>query len=362
MAQLLRDFVKVENDFTIIPNEILRNKEMKSSTKNILLTMFSLPPNWDFSIAGISTCVKEGRDNVQKALVELEKIGYITRKRERKPNGTLGVMIYTIHQFPVSEDKNTYKKNFSGNQHTENPKQVKPILDSKAQLRTDNKLNTDCSNTDNYNMDNKLNDIDSLRTKNSFSNEKDNSQETWESNNSRTEEYESHISMSLGVKQKAKETPLKDMPTRAKEIADKLVDRTELSDGVYDCIEYFLEKYKAKNRKEHLPLRNDTLQRVVETMLSSITVPHYENLENKFQTIFYPLVCFMTDWEDRKEVIDRYFDTEFNYIDEDENGKEKKMEVDYSLVHFTHADVITHIMQKCHIGADIEWYESEHVN
>lgn len=200
-------------------------------------------------------------------------------------------------------------------------------------------------------------------TTNSFSNEKDNSQEAWESNNSHIRECESHISMSLGVKQKKiKETPLKDMPTRAKEIADKLVDRTELSDGVYDCIKYFLEKYKAKNRKEHLPLRNDTLQRVVETMLSSITVPHYENLENKFQTIFYPLVCFMSDWEDRKEVIDRYFETEFNYIDEDENGKEKKIEVDYSLVHFTYADVITHIMQKCHIGADIEWYESEHVN
>lgn len=217
------------------------------------------------------------------------------------------------------------------------------------------------TNNRDYNTENTNRDY-IQETTNSFSNEKDNSQETWESNNSRTEEYESHISMSLGVKQKAKETPLKDMPTRAKEIADKLVDRTELSDGVYDCIEYFLEKYKAKNRKEHLPLRNDTLQRVVETMLSSITVPHYENLENKFQTIFYPLVCFMTDWEDRKEVIDQYFDTEFNYIDEDENGKEKKIEVDYSLVHFAHADVITHIMQKCYIGTDIEWYESEHVN
>ena len=39
MAKLNRDFVRLENDFTIIPNEILRNKEMKSSTKNILLTM-----------------------------------------------------------------------------------------------------------------------------------------------------------------------------------------------------------------------------------------------------------------------------------------------------------------------------------
>lgn len=87
MAKLNRYFVRLENDFTIIPNEILRNKEMKSSTKNILLTMIGLPPEWDFSIAGISACVYEGRETVQKALVELEKLGYITRKRERKENG-----------------------------------------------------------------------------------------------------------------------------------------------------------------------------------------------------------------------------------------------------------------------------------
>lgn len=147
MPKLLRDFVRIENDFTIIPNEILRNKEMKSSTKNILLTMFSLPSTWDFSIAGIASCVFEGRETVQKALVELEKIGYITRKRERRKNGTLGAMIYTIHQFPVSKEQNTYKSNFP-NQHVKNQKQVNQVLDSKTQLRTNDKLNTNNKNTD----------------------------------------------------------------------------------------------------------------------------------------------------------------------------------------------------------------------
>ena len=139
MAKLNRDFVRLENDFTIIPNEILRNKEMKSSTKNILLTMIGLPPEWDFSIAGISACVYEGRETVQKALVELEKLGYITRKRERKENGTFGAMIYTIHQFPVSESENTYKNNFS-NQDVKNHKQVKPKQVSKTQISTYNKI------------------------------------------------------------------------------------------------------------------------------------------------------------------------------------------------------------------------------
>lgn len=137
MAKLNRDFVRLENDFTIIPNEILRNKEMKSSTKNILLTMMGLPPEWDFSIAGISACVYEGRETVQKALVELEKLGYITRKRERKQNGTLGAMIYTIHQFPVSESENTYKNNFS-NQDVKNHKQVNPKQVSKTQISINN--------------------------------------------------------------------------------------------------------------------------------------------------------------------------------------------------------------------------------
>ena len=139
MAKLNRDFVRLENDFTIIPNEILRNKEMKSSTKNILLTMMGLPPEWDFSIAGISACVYEGRETVQKALVELEKLGYITRKRERKENGTLGAMIYTIHQFPVSGSENTYKNNFS-NQDVKNHKQAKPKQVSKTQISTYNKI------------------------------------------------------------------------------------------------------------------------------------------------------------------------------------------------------------------------------
>lgn len=197
-------------------------------------------------------------------------------------------------------------------------------------------------------------DYSSEITPNSFSNEKDNSQETWELHNSHFPEEqknESHISMSLGVKQKqSKEKPLKDMPTRAKEMADNLVDDTELSEGVQECIAYFLEKYKRKNRKEHLPLRNETLQSVVEVMLSSLTVPHDENLENRYQCVFYPLVSEASEWEDRKEVIDKYFDTDF---------REK---CDCSLVHFTQREIITHVMQKCSIGEDVYWFYSESVD
>ena len=216
-------------------------------------------------------------------------------------------------------------------------------VDKKANSLTEN-TNSDYINRD-YNTEN---------TPNSFSKEKDNSKETLELHNSHFPEEqknESRISMSLGVKQKqSKEKPLRDMPTRAKEIADSLVDDKQLSWGVQVCIEYFLGKYKQKNRKEHLPLRNETLQSVVEVMLSSLSVPHDEDLENRYQCVFYPLVSEASEWEDRKEVIDKYFDTDF---------REK---CDYSLVHFTQRDIITHVMQKCYIGEDVYWFYSESVD
>lgn len=127
--------VKIENNFTVIPNEIIRNKDIASSTKNILLTMLSLPRDWNFSISGLVSCVREGAETIRKALVELEKIGYITRTRERKENGTLGGMMYTVYQYPVSKAENTYKKNFAD----QNVK--KPTLEENPQLNKDYKTN-----------------------------------------------------------------------------------------------------------------------------------------------------------------------------------------------------------------------------
>lgn len=206
------------------------------------------------------------------------------------------------------------------------------------------------------------NDIDytTETTDNSFSIEKDNSKETLELYNSPvSEKQERRISMSLGVKQKhPKDIMLKDMPTRAKEMAGSMIDNPELSDGVFQCISYFLEKYKRMNRKEHLPLRNDTLQKVVEVMLSSLTILHDEDIENEYQTVFYPLVCYESDWDDRKGVIDKYFETTFNYFDD----RGRRIYIDYSLTHFVQEKVITHVMQKCYRGSDANWYESEPVN
>ena len=303
---------------------------------------------------------------IERAFSSLRKknlilVGDYSQDRMKRPNW------YTINdkEFDKLIKKITGEDDNSGEQKEEikeTSKDNSNNTNSLSALRQNDCMQSDTP-TDCYNIYNNINntytentnrDYSTKITPNSFSNEKDNSKETLELHNSpvsEKQESESHISMSLGVKQKqSKEKPLRDMPTRVKEMADNLVDDAELSEGVQECIAYFLEKYKRKNRKEHLPLRNETLQSVVEVMLSSLTVPHNEDLDNRYQCVFYPLVSEASEWEDRKEVIDKYFDTDF---------REK---CDYSLVHFTQRDIITHVMQKCSIGEDVYWFYSESVD
>lgn len=171
--------------------------------------------------------------------------------------------------------------------------------------------------------------------------------------NSHSYERGRRISMSLGSRRKQDNSAsLKDMPARAKEMAKEIVCEGEevFVEGVGQCVEYVVGKYREKNQTEHPHLKNETLRKVVETMLSSITILQDGDLENPFNQVFYPLVSYETSWRDRKKVIDKYFDTDF------------REDCDYSLVHFTQGNIITYVMQKCHIGEDMEWFYNEPID
>lgn len=335
-----------------IPERLYLTREFTPNEKFLLIEIYSLTKKKNRECFAnnkhFADFVGLKENTVQKMMLKFENAGYIKRNYEYR-EGTKEIDRRTIkltQKFYDDFINETENADFSADGMENNPdghgiESTDPIEKNPQGdgLKVGDKYNNFKSNNDLSN------------TPNSFSNEKDNSKETLELHNSPVsleQESDSRISMSLGVKQKqAKEKPLKDMLTRVKEIADNIVDDTELSEGIQECIAYFLEKYKRKNRKEHLPLRNETLQSVVEVMLSSLAVPHDEDLENRYQCVFYPLVSEASVWEDRKEVIDKYFDTDF---------REK---CDYSLVHFTQRDIITHVMQKCRIGEDAYWFYSE---
>ena len=111
--------VEKVDGYTIMANYHLRDKRLSLKAKGLLSMIFSLPPDWDMSVEGLAYISLECSETIGKILKELEKAGYITRSRERRPDGTLGGTNYYISQKP----KNGEDIAFS-------PKPKKPILDN----------------------------------------------------------------------------------------------------------------------------------------------------------------------------------------------------------------------------------------
>ena len=156
--------VEKTKDFTVMCNHHLRNVKLSLKAKGLLSLMLSLPEDWDYTTKGLACICRDGVDSIASALKELEKHGYLTRRRVRFDNGRLGDIEYTIHEKPVSQETSEVppKRENPGQANPgqanpgqakpgqEKPGQGKPAQGNPPQLNTD-PLNTDRSNTDGLN-------------------------------------------------------------------------------------------------------------------------------------------------------------------------------------------------------------------
>lgn len=124
--------VHKNENYTVLSNYHFKEKEMSLKAKGLLSLMLSLPDNWDYSVAGLVTLSKDGKDSVNAALKELEKFGYLKRSQAFNENGTFGGYNYEIFEKPDAEKKaekpKTAKpkaeKPFTENPSTGNPQQL----------------------------------------------------------------------------------------------------------------------------------------------------------------------------------------------------------------------------------------------
>lgn len=72
------------NNFTMVSNHVLRNENLSLKAKGLYAYMWSLPDSWDYSVAGLTKVLKEGKSAINEALKELEHEGYLVRTILRK--------------------------------------------------------------------------------------------------------------------------------------------------------------------------------------------------------------------------------------------------------------------------------------
>ena len=56
---------RTQKNFTMISNSILRDKDLSLKDRGLLCTICSLPDKWEFSIAGLSAIIPDGKDAVR---------------------------------------------------------------------------------------------------------------------------------------------------------------------------------------------------------------------------------------------------------------------------------------------------------
>lgn len=102
-------------NFTVMSNYHFKEKEMGLKAKGLLSLMLSLPDSWNYSVSGLVSLSKDGKDGVMSALAELEKFGYLTRKRVQNEKGQFSGVEYHIFEIPQAE------KPISENPISDNP-------------------------------------------------------------------------------------------------------------------------------------------------------------------------------------------------------------------------------------------------
>ena len=110
-------------DYTIMANHHLRNKELSLKAKGLQSLMLSLPEDWDYTLKGLAAICGDGVDSISSALKELEKAGYVIRKRVRNERGQLLGTEYIIFQIPQKNAENSPENEKKPKR--ENPEQVK---------------------------------------------------------------------------------------------------------------------------------------------------------------------------------------------------------------------------------------------
>ena len=106
--------VNKTNNYTVMSNHHLRNKELSLKGKGLLSLMLSLPPDWDYTIKGLCKITAAGETTIRSTLKELTKLGYlkVTKKYGNETSSCRIEYEYDVYEEP--QDVSCQDDDFQG--------------------------------------------------------------------------------------------------------------------------------------------------------------------------------------------------------------------------------------------------------
>ena len=99
---------KIKDNFTIIPNEIIRNKNIRDRARFIFCYMASMPDDWKFYQGVMAKELGYTKDTLRKYIEELLETGYLNREQRREV-GKFDSYDYTLNFSPCTKNTDTVK-------------------------------------------------------------------------------------------------------------------------------------------------------------------------------------------------------------------------------------------------------------
>lgn len=137
---------KTREQFTVVNSAILKDKTLSLKERGLLITLLSLPDNWDFNLKGICSLFPDGKDSIRAGLSSLQEKGFIRHYRERDEKGHLQSTVWEVYETPQSPvntadsedmDEEIYDIEKSDFPIVDNPTLDNPTLDNpKLELPT----------------------------------------------------------------------------------------------------------------------------------------------------------------------------------------------------------------------------------
>lgn len=124
---------RVKNDnFTIISNVFLKDKNLSIKAKGFLAVVNGLPNEWEFSINGVCSILKEGKTAIYNVIDELKENGYCSVVLCRDDKGRIAGNDYTFYEEPQKEQPHTEKPN-TDNQPQLNTNSINDVFEEEEQ-------------------------------------------------------------------------------------------------------------------------------------------------------------------------------------------------------------------------------------
>ena len=118
---------KLTEQFTIIPNSILKDEKLSLKSKGLLCILLSLPSDWAVYKTQLQQFSMDGRDATIKAFDELVERGYVVSIKRINEKGQFMGYDYVVYNEIVAGDT---KNPIPENPKTDNPKTENPSLQS----------------------------------------------------------------------------------------------------------------------------------------------------------------------------------------------------------------------------------------